>query len=100
MTTTTVVLPGKHARDWLSRYDGDDAEQVAHSARMVTLRLSPAALRDLISDALYYAEEMGPDNTGDVDYRPAARTCLSGLERAGIRYIIRTGFSVTLVTTS
>lgn len=99
--THTLKLPAKHATDWLSRYDGPedgseyDAEEVASTARTVTLALGDNALRDLISDALYYAEEMDRDNTGDCDYRPAARACLRGIDRAGITYT-RRSFSVTL----
>lgn len=100
MSTTTLRLPRKHASDWLSRYDGPedgeyDATAVAGTARTITLELGDNALRDLISDALYYAEEMGPDNTGDLDYRPPARTLLRALERLDIVYT-RRGFSVTL----
>ena len=98
--TTTLTLPSKHATDWLSRYDGPDsgeydAEAVKHTARTVTLRLGSHALLDLISDSLYYAEEMDRDATGDHDYRPAARACLRGLDRAGVRYA-RRGYTVTL----
>jgi hypothetical protein len=91
----TVKLPAKHATDWLARYDEDDAEGVAWSARTITLSLSDAALRDLISDATYYAEEMDRDNTGDIDYRPAARRCLAALRRQGIGWT-RRHFTVTL----
>lgn len=101
-TGYTITLPRKHAWDWQSRFDGDaDApdgygvtvEKV--TARTITLSLTNAALADLISDAHYYAEEMDRDNTGDIDYRPAARRCIAGIERAGINYT-RRGFSVTL----
>lgn len=96
-----IRLPLKHAQDWLSRYDGpeDDSEYdaaiVATTTRTITLELGPRALADLISDAHYYAEEMDPSNTGDRDYRPAARACLRGIERAGIRYT-RRGFNIEL----
>lgn len=95
MSTTTIKLPAKHARDWLNRYDGPDAAEVASTARTVTLELGDNALADLISDAHYYAEEMDPANTGDIDYRPAARACLRGIEGAGIAYS-RRGFDVQL----
>lgn len=99
--TTTLRLPRKHAADWLARYDGPDdgsdydAEQVAATTRTITLALGQHALRDLISDALYYAEEMDREATGDVDYRPPARTLLRALDRAGITYT-RRGFTITL----
>lgn len=93
MNPTTIKLPAKHAMDWWGRYDEEGAEVVAHSARTVTLRLDRAALMDLISDADYYAAEMSPDNTGDIDYRPAARRCLASLAKqvdlAGIRAELR-----------
>ena len=80
--TTTLRLPLRHAQDWLARCGEDlGAEEVAQTARTVTLTLPPAALADIVSDARYYAEEMGPDNTGDFDYRPAARRCLASIER-------------------
>lgn len=97
----TIKLPALHALDWLGRWDGPDgaepqAQVVHQTARTVTLELADADLRDLISDATYYAEEMGPSNTGDTDYRPAARRCLAAIEKLGIRYTIR-HFSVTLL---
>lgn len=92
----------RHALDWQMRYDGpDEGERVATvtaiTARTITLDLNDEALRDLIADAVYYSEEMSPGNTGDIDYRPAARACLRALERAGVRWTRRPGgFSVTL----
>lgn len=87
----------KHARDWLGRCDEYEAEEVEGSARTVTLRLDEEALRDLISDALYYSEEMSPENTGDIDYRGPARSCLAALGRAGVRWTRRPGtFTVKL----
>lgn len=91
----TVKLPARHALDWLGRYDGGDAGVVEATARTATLNLGDDALRDLISDSHYYAEEMAPDNTGDVDYRPAARRCLAAIECAGIKYT-RRGFTIIL----
>lgn len=97
---TTLRLPRKHATDWLSRYDGPDtgeydAEQVSSTERTVTLSLGDNALRDLISDALYYAEEMDRENTGDIDYRPPARALLRALDRLGVTWT-RRGFTITL----
>lgn len=97
----TIKLPRKHAQDWLARYDGPDcgeydAREVSRTARTITLELGDNALRDLISDALYYAEEMDRDNTGDLDYRPAARACLRGIDRIGIGYDRGRGYTVHL----
>jgi hypothetical protein len=84
----TVKLPRLHAADWLARC-GDDfgAEEVEGSPRTITLLLAPAALADLISDCRFYVQCMGPEDTGspDEDYRPAARRCLTALERLGLR---------------
>lgn len=97
----TLKLPLKHAQDWASRYDGPedgsdyDLKIVEGTARTITLELGDHALRDLISDALYYAEEMDREATGDVDYRPRARTLVRAIDRAGIRYT-RRRFSITL----
>lgn len=83
----TLTVPYKHAHDWYDRCGvnyadaGDGTELVDTSARTVTLTLSTAALRDLRSDAELYAECMGPSDTGDLDYRPAARRCLAALDR-------------------
>lgn len=97
--TTTVTLPIHHARDWSARYDGAegfayDLEIVRSSARTITLELGPHALADMISDALYYSEEMDRDATGDRDYRPPARTLLRTLQRLGFSWQ-RRGFSIT-----
>jgi hypothetical protein len=82
--SATVKLPAKHALDWLDRCGGDlGAELVVQTERTVTLSLPPAALRDLLEDCRHYAECMGPADTGDIDYRPAARRCLAALQRAG-----------------
>jgi hypothetical protein len=97
----TIKLPGKHASDWVNRIGRDDldVEVLAQSKRTITLRLTDEALCDLIGDAIYYAEEMGPDNTGDDDYRPAARRLLGALDRQGVRYTHRQGtFMVTLAS--
>ena len=98
--TTTLRLPRKHATDWLARYDGPDtgdydAEQVSSTERTVTLRLGGNALRDLVSDAVYYSEEMDRENTGDIDYRPPARALLRALDRLGVTWT-RRGFTITL----
>lgn len=79
-----VRLPRTHAEDWLARCGGEDDLIVELTAKTITLSLSPAGLNDLVSDAEYYATEMGPDNTGDFDYRPRARTCLRALKRHGL----------------
>lgn len=94
---TVTLRAAKHALDWAARFGGDQGLDVVHqTARTVTLDLSTDALADLIADALYYAEEMGPDNTGDLDYRPAARSCLRALDRAGVTWTRRPGtFVVT-----
>lgn len=104
--TATLTLPTKHAADWLARYDGPedgspyDAEQTAHTARTITLDLGPHALADLVSDALYYSEEMDREATGDRDYRPPARALLRALERVGVTYTRRPGtFTVTVTGT-
>lgn len=96
--TTTVRLPVKHALDWHDRCEAAaGAEIVTMTQRTITLTLTAEALRDLIADATYYAEEMGPANTGDLDYRPAARRCLAALERAGVRWTRRPGtFAIAL----
>lgn len=97
---TTMTLPIHHARDWLARYEGPgdgsayDAEAVRSTARTITLQLGDAALADMISDALYYSEEMDRENTGDRDYRPPARTLLRTLERLGFTWS-RRGFTIT-----
>lgn len=93
--TYTLRLPAKHAMDWLSRYDGEGAEALCVKPRSCLLSLNREALEDLISDAIYYAEEMDPSNTGDIDYRPAARRCLAAIEREGVTFS-RNGFSVTV----
>lgn len=83
--TITIKLPRKHAQDWASRCgDEYDTEEVDQTERTITLRLTPAGLADMISDARYYAAEMDPANTGDIDYRPPARTLLGALERKGL----------------
>jgi hypothetical protein len=81
--TTTLRLPRKHAADWFDRVGEPEewATLVGETARTVTLELTPEGLADLTADAAYYAEAMGPADTGDVDYRPAARTCLAHLRR-------------------
>lgn len=92
--TRTLRLPRKHAEDWTERYDyGDDdsVEIVDKTARLIVLRVTKSALEDLIADALFYAEEMDPDNTGDFDYRPAARSCLAGLRRQRVEYTRKPG---------
>lgn len=97
---TSLRLPAGHAQDWLGRCDAaDDATVVAHTERTLTLDLPDASLADLIADALYYAEEMGPVNTGDIDYRPKARTLLRALERLGVTYTRRPGTYTVTVTT-
>lgn len=86
----TVKLPAKHAHDWWDRCGdefagrGDGTRIIAHTERTIAFALSPAALRDLIEDSEHYVECMGPDDTGDIDYRPAARTCLRALDRQGL----------------
>jgi len=40
--------------------------------------------RELYEDAVFYAEVMGPMETGDVDYRPAARRCIEAIKRTDI----------------
>lgn len=95
---TTVTLPIHHARDWSARYDGVegfayDLEILRSTARTITLELGEHALADMISDALYYSEEMDRDATGDRDYRPPARTLLRALERLGFTWS-RRGFAV------
>ena len=77
----TIRLPRKHAADWLSRYDSADRVGATFTARTVTLFLAQADLDDLIDDAKYYATEMGPEATGDDDYRPAAQRCLAALRK-------------------
>jgi hypothetical protein len=95
--TTTLKLPRKHADDWASRLGDElDAEVLDATKRTITLKLTDAALCDLIGDAVYYSQEMGPDNTGDGDYRPAARRLLAALDRQGVRYM-RRQFIVTLI---
>lgn len=83
MKTIRVKLPRKHAEDWAHRcLDGDRTEQdviKGLTARWITLELTRSEWVDLKDDAEYYASEMGPDNTGDIDYRPAARRCLAHL---------------------
>lgn len=85
-----VKLPKKHALDWFARCadEYDNCKIVSDTARTITLELTPEGLSDLISDTIYYIDEMGPDNTGDIDYRPAARRCLNAIHKAGIRYTI------------
>lgn len=97
---TLKLSAAVHAHDWIGRYSGDDVDEdwprvIAHTARSVTFSLTEIALSDLISDATYYAEEMGPVATGDHDYRPAARACLRSLERSGVEWKAR-GFRVTV----
>lgn len=92
MTNRTLSLPRKHTADWLARYEGASeaeggVEVLSRSTRTIALALSDAALTDLISDALFYAHEMGPDATGDGrDYRASARALLRAMERAGVTY--------------
>ncbi len=99
-TRTLTLRAAKHALDWAARFDtpaDSEADVVHQTARTVTLDLTDDALADLVADALYYAEEMGPDNTGDFDYRPAARACLRAIDHAGITWTRRPGtFSITL----
>ncbi len=100
MTTTdtrTFVFPAKHASDWAGRCGDDEfvLNVISQTSRTITLELNDAALRDLISDTHYYAEEMGRSNTGDIDYRPAARTLLKAFDRLGITYE-RKGFHIIL----
>lgn len=96
--TFTVKLPRKHAADWFDRL-GDVGDNLAtldaETDRTVIYTLNDAALRDLIADATYYAQEMDPQNSGDIDYRPAARRCLAALERAGFGWT-RNGFRITI----
>lgn len=95
-TTRTITLrAAKHAVDWLGRCERS-VRVVEQGACSITLELDDAALRDLINDSLYYAEEMGPDNTDDVDYRPAARRCLVALTSAGLSWRRRSDFMVEL----
>jgi hypothetical protein len=97
-THAAIKLPAGHARDWMDRLGEEAGATVAvETTRTITLNLPDDALRDLISDALYYVEEMDPANTGDVDYRPKARTLLQALDRAGVKWERRRGtFLVTL----
>lgn len=96
-TTTTLRLPIAHAQDWLSRCAEEGATVVEQTARTITLELDDTNLQDMISDATYYAECMGPEETGDADYRPKARTLLRALERLGVEYDTRPGtYVVTL----
>ena len=93
--TVRLRVPRRHAQDWHSRYDEDGAELVDVTARTATFEFDDAALADLISDALYYAEEMHGENTGGVDYRGPAETLLRALGRQGYTWT-RRGFSVTV----
>ena len=69
-STHTLRLPIKHAQDWASRYDGDD------------------------NGATFGV--MDPSNTGDIDYRPPARTLLRALDRLGVKYTRGRSYTVTL----
>lgn len=95
--TTLRLTAVKHAADWRSRYDGEAADIVDQTPRTITLQLDADALADLVSDSLYYAEQMGPDNTEDIDYRPAARACLRALERAGVTWDLHPRSTVVAV---
>jgi hypothetical protein len=78
----TLVLPGKHASDWLDRLGNDlGARVVTSSDRTITLDLTDKQLADLIADAEFYAECMRPADTGDIDYRPAAKRLLAAINK-------------------
>lgn len=91
--TADYRLPTKHATDWWWRCGEDNKHRLSwlgsdivdQTERTVTLRLTASALKDLIDDAEFYVECMGPNDTGDIDYRPAARRCLARLDRLGAR---------------
>lgn len=95
--TALYRLPKTHALDWHSRTDFPTSVE-ATTARTVTLALSPEALDDLVGDALYYAAEMDRENTGDRDYRPAARACLRALTRLGVTWEVTRGVPRVLST--
>lgn len=99
---TIRLTARRHAEDWLARCEAaEEATVIGGTARTITLELTDAALEDLIADATYYAEEMGPDNTEDLDYRPAARACLRALVRAGVTWSRRPRtFQMTLTPTT
>lgn len=97
---TPLRLPAGHALDWFQRSgeEHEGASIVSQTARTVTLDLPDAALADLISDAIYYAEEMDRENTGDADYRGKAHTALRALGKHGVIWERRRGtFIVRLI---
>lgn len=100
-TERTLKLPITHVQDWISRGLAEDTgcevSPVAHTARTITLTFNRHAIEELIADAVYYAEEMGPGNTGDVDYRPRARALLRALGTAGVCWT-RRGFSIAVTS--
>lgn len=66
-------LPRQHAEDWMNRCN--------QTPRTITLDLSPAAVKDLRADAEHYRDAMHGEWTMGIDYRPAARRCLTALNR-------------------
>ena len=98
-TSAPIKLPAGHARDWMDRLGEEaGATVLAETKRTITLDLPDDALRDLIGDAIYYAEEMDPTNTGDADYRPKARTLLRALDKRGVTWDRRRGTFMVTVT--
>lgn len=104
--STALLLPAKHTEDWLDRCTwtedgtlyGTEGEVFGEAPdtsprpvryNRLTLTLTEAGLRDLIGDAEFYAECMGPEDTGDVDYRPAARRVLASLKKQGVAWTHR-----------